>query len=204
MSSATSTSGSRKGTRAKFPFWAQVLVGLVAGVVLGYIASTFNVGWLKEVLATVGTIFVQLLRVIVVPLVLAAIIVSITQLRHVANAARLAVQTLIWFAITALASVTIGILLGILTNPGKLATINTAGAKASATQGTWLDFLKSIVPSNFLGLQVSSRATTAAEAVSVTSSVSFNVLQLVVLGIALGAAALAAGKAADPFVSIAS
>jgi hypothetical protein len=114
----------------RLPFWAQVLIGLAVGIVLGFLARTFSLDWLTELLNTVGTIFVQLLRVIVVPLVLTALIVSITQLRHVANAARLAVQTLVWFAITALVSVVIGIGLGVLTNPGASATIGTEGAKA--------------------------------------------------------------------------
>ncbi|MFT3877298.1 MAG: dicarboxylate/amino acid:cation symporter [Propioniciclava sp.] len=200
MSASAPAAAPRKKS---IPFWAQVLLGLAVGVLLGWVARSFGLEWLTTTLSTVGTIFVQLLRVIVVPLVLTALIVSITQLRHVANAARLAIQTLIWFAITALVSVLIGIGLGVLTNPGASASIGTEGAKAVATQGTWLDFLKSLVPVNFLGLEVSSKATEAASgAVSVASSVNFNVLQLVVLGIALGAAALAVGDKAKPFIAI--
>lgn len=201
---SASVSANPQKARVRIPFWAQVLIGLAVGIVLGFAARTFSLGWLTEILNTVGTIFVQLLRVIVVPLVLTALIVSITQLRHVANAARLAVQTLIWFAITAFVSVVIGIGIGVLTNPGSSASISLEGAKASATQGTWLDFLKALVPANFLGLEVSSKATQAASgAVTVASSVNFNVLQLVVIGIALGAAALAVGAKADPFIKLA-
>lgn len=202
--SSVPASASAPAARKKpsFPFWAQVLSGLVAGVVLGFLARTFDLAWLREVLNTVGTIFVQLLRVIVVPLVLTALIVSITQLRHVANAARLAVQTLIWFSITALISVLIGIGLGVLTNPGSSATIGTEGARPVATQGGWLDFLKSLVPANFLGIEASSRVTPAGDAFAVATSLNFNVLQLVVLGIALGAAALAVGEKAGPFIAM--
>lgn len=203
MSASAPASPERKA-RLRLPFWAQVLIGLVVGIVLGFLARTFSLAWLTEILNTVGTIFVQLLRVIVVPLVLTALIVSITQLRHVANAARLAVETLVWFAITAFASVSIGIGLGVLTNPGMSASISLEGAKASATQGTWLDFLKSLVPANFLGLEVSAKVTQDADAVSVATSANFNVLQLVILGIALGAAALAVGKKAEPFINLAS
>ncbi|MGA4506564.1 dicarboxylate/amino acid:cation symporter [Propionibacteriaceae bacterium G1746] len=188
--------------KKKFPFWAQIFVGLAVGVVLGFIARTWDVEWLTQTLSIIGNAFVQLLRVIVVPLVLFAMIVSITKLRQVTNAARLAVQTLIWFAITALASVVIGIVIGVLTGPGTHASIGTEGAKASATQGTWLDFLTSIIPSNIFGASVSSKVAQADGAVAVTSSLNFNVLQIVVLGIALGAAALAVGKKAEPFVNL--
>ena len=203
MSTAPAASDDAPTARRKpaFPFWAQVLAGLVVGVLLGWVARTFDVAWLTELLSTVGTIFVQLLRVIVVPLVLTALIVSITQLRHVANAAKLAVQTLVWFAITAFISVLIGIGLGVLTNPGASASIGTEGAKAVATQGTWLDFIKGLVPANVFGLEASSRFN--AEAATVATSLNFNVLQLVVLGIVLGAAALAVGEKAAPFINVA-
>ena len=67
--------------RPRVPFWAQVFLGLALGVVLGFVARQFDQAWLAETLKTVGGIFVQLLKVIVVPLVLTAIIVSIANLR---------------------------------------------------------------------------------------------------------------------------
>lgn len=186
--------------KQRFPFWAQVMLGLVVGALLGFIARQFSLDWLTETLTIVGSSFVQLLKVVVVPLVLFALVVSITRLRQVTNAARLAVQTLVWFAITSLVSVTIGIAVGLLTNPGRRASISTEGAKAVSTQGGWLDFLTSIVPSNFLGAAVSSKGEVTDQAVQITSNLSFNVLQIVVLGIALGAAALAVGAKAEPFI----
>lgn len=186
--------------RFSVPFGAQVLIGLAAGALLGVVARQTGSGWLTQLLTQVGSIFVQLLRVLVVPLVLTALVVSITQLRQVANAARLAVQTLLWFAVTAACSVVIGITIGLLTSPGTSAQLSTAGAKASATQGTWLDFLKSVVPANIWGLEASSQV---AQDGGVTTSLSFNVLQLVVIGILLGAAALAVGEKAQPFIDLA-
>ena len=189
MSSST-TIAPATARRPRFPFWAQVLVGLAAGLLLGFLARTFSADWLAAVLKTVGSTFVSLLQVVVVPLVLTAIIVSIANLRQVTNAARLAVQTLVWFAITALIAVGIGITIGLLTNPGSSATIGTAGAEAPERAGSWLDFLTSIVPANILGLESSA------------DGLSFNVLQLVVLGIVLGAAALAVGEPAEPFLGV--
>jgi len=184
-SSAPAAAPARRRT---IPFWAQVLLGLALGLILGFVARTFDVAWLAGLLETVGSTFVSLLQVVVVPLVLTAIIVSIANLRQVTNAAKLAVQTLVWFAITALIAVTIGITIGLLTNPGANATIGTAGAEAPSRTGSWIDFLSSIVPANILGLE------------SDSSGLSFNVLQLVVLGIVIGAAALAVGEPAEPFL----
>lgn len=196
----SNSQGAGASVRRRLPLWAQVLLGLVAGALLGWLARHYQLGWLTQTLTTVGSIFVSLLKVVVVPLVFLALVVSLANLRKVAQAARLAVATLVWFAITAAASVGIGLAIGLLTNPGRHASISTAGAKAASTQGGWLDFLTSLVPANFLGLSVA----TSTSNNHVTTTLSFSVLQIVVLGIAVGAAALALGEqTVEPFMAVA-
>ena len=89
-------------------FGAQVIYGLIIGLVLGLIADD----WLAGLLEWVGGTYVQLLKLLIPPLVFTAVVTSIAKLREVTNAARLAAQTLIWFAITAFFSVLIGIAVG--------------------------------------------------------------------------------------------
>ncbi len=189
--------------RRSVPFWAQTLIGLAIGALLGVVARQFEVVWLDDTLARIGSIFVTLLRTVVVPLILLALIVSISRLGQVADAARLAVQTVIWFAITALVSVAIGLGLGLLTNPGQgtgLSTAAVADAQYNGRTGSWTDFLTGLVPANFLGIQASTSVTDSGSA---ATSVSFNVLQLVVVGIVVGAAALKAGEKARSFLGFA-
>ncbi len=175
-------------TLRRTPFWAQIVGGLLLGVVLGLVARSYDVAWLSTTLTTVGSIFVGLLKAAVPPLVFAAIVVSIANLRQVANAARLARQTVLWFMITSLIAVAIGIGLGLLTNPGRSADVSTAGATYDGSTGSWLDFLTGLVPANFLGLSVGD------------DGASFNVLQIVVLALVLGAATLKVGEKAEPFL----
>lgn len=170
------------------PFWAQIVGALVLGVLLGLVARSQDVSWLTTTLETVGSVFVGLLKAAVPPLVFTAIVVSIANLRQVANAARLATQTLVWFMITSLIAVAIGLGLGLLTNPGEAADVAASGAAYDGSTGSWLDFLTGLVPANFLGLSVADGA------------VSFSVLQIVVVALAIGAASLKAGDAAEPFL----
>ena len=171
------------------PFWLQIVTGLVLGVVLGLVARTYSVDGLATGLETLGGVFVGMLKAAVPPLVFAAIVVSIANLRQVANAARLATQTLLWFMITSLIAVSIGLTLGLLTDPGRAADVSPAGAAYDGTTGSWLDFLTGLVPANFLGLSVSEDVP------------SFNVLQIVVVALAIGAASLKAGEKAEPFLA---
>ena len=186
------------------PFYAQVLAGLVLGVVLGLVAREMgpvadgSPNWLTSTLATIGSSFVSLLRTLVVPLVITAIIASIANLRGVTGAARLAGQTLLWFAITALIAVSIGIALGLLLQPGDHTSVTRDAAAEPGAVGDWWAFLTGLIPSNVLGLQAS---TSIDDTGAATTSLSFNVLQLLVIAIALGVAALKAGDAAKPFLA---
>jgi len=183
-------------------FGFQVLASMVLGLIIGYIARQLgpdaagNANWLTQTLATVGSAFVSLLRTLVPALVFAAIVSSIANLRELNNAARLVWQTLLWFAITALIAVVIGIALGLIIQPGLNTAVTEAAARAPSSTGSWLDFLKGLIPANIFGLQASTRVGDA----GATTSLSFNVLQILVLSIVVGVAALRVGPAADPFL----
>ncbi|MDK6499397.1 cation:dicarboxylase symporter family transporter, partial [Escherichia coli] len=86
-------------------------------------------------------------------LVFFAVVASIANLAQVTNAARLAAKTLLWFAITSLIAVLIGLAVGVVLQPG-VGTGQTAPASYQAKDVGWLDFLTSLVPANFLGLTV--------------------------------------------------
>jgi len=167
----------------RVPFGAQILAGLALGLLLGYIAREAEVGWLADTLEEIGDLFVQLLFLAVPPLVFTAVVVSLANLSGLTNAARLAGRTLLWFMATSLIAVSIGLALGLLTDPGAGANIDLGAAERPETTGSWTDFLTGIVPED-----------------PITPFVETNVLQIVFLAVAAAAAALAAGKPAKPFI----
>ncbi|WDF34299.1 dicarboxylate/amino acid:cation symporter [Arthrobacter agilis] len=194
-------------SRRRLPRWAtsfgpQIIAALLVGLILGLLAK--NTGHTAETpnalgttLATLGSSYVALLRAAVVPLIFTAVVSSIANLRAVNNAARLAGQTLLWFAITALISVLIGIALGVVFQPGS-GTDAAQPDEYTGSTGSWTAFLTGLIPANFLGIQASSRV---AESGDVTTSLSFNVLQILVVAVAVGIAALKVGKAAEAFLT---
>ncbi|MFC0221675.1 dicarboxylate/amino acid:cation symporter [Nocardioides zeicaulis] len=193
--------------RVRLPsFGVQVLLGLALGVALGLVARSMGAdgvdattgevdpNWLTETLSTIGGTFVTLLRAVVPPLVFLAIVASIANLREVTGAARLAWKTLVWFAGTALIAVSIGIVLGLVLKPGEHTSVAADAASTPSTTGSWLDFLTGLVPANVLGLEGSASPDGSV-------SMSFNVLQILVVAIAVGIATLKVGEAADPFLT---
>ncbi|MEU3416893.1 MULTISPECIES: dicarboxylate/amino acid:cation symporter [unclassified Streptomyces] len=187
VSASASTETPAKPVRGipAVPFWAQIVAGLVLGVLLGWITRTYDVQWLHTTLDKVGHIFVQLLKLAVAPLVFFAILVSITNLRKVNNAARLASRTLLWFMITSLIAVAIGLAIGLVTNPGAGTGLTPKDGKKPETAGSWLDFLTGIVPTDVI-----------------TPFTELNVLQIVFMAVVAGIAALKLGEKAQPILTL--
>lgn len=180
---ASTTRRRHRGLRPSFGM--QILLALVLGLALGWAAREFQVGWLSATLEGVGSLFVQLLKLAVPPLVFTAIVVSVANLRHVENAARLVGQTLLWFAVSGFLAVLVGIGLGLATNPGRGVTLDLGAAQAPERTGSWTDFLTGIVPTNPVGAFVEG-----------------NVLQIVFLALVVGVAAVKVGAKAEPVVRL--
>lgn len=193
----------------RFPAWMtsfgnQIIAALVVGVVLGLIATWMggdaqeNPNWLMTTLDTIGSSYVTLLKAAIVPLIFTAVVSSIANLSKVTNAARLATQTLLWFAITAFIAVLIGIALGIIVQPGANTGLATPPSY-EGKQGSWLAFLTGLIPVNFLGLGVN---ISESDSGALTGSATFNVLQMLVISGVVGVAALKVGPAAQPFLTV--
>lgn len=200
MSSGYAAEPQARGPRLSFG--AQVILGLVAGLLLGLwvrasASDTGAAAAFGEALHTIGQLFVQLLKALVPPLVFTAIIASIAALRDLENAARLVSRTLLWFALTALIAVGIGIALGLIIQPGLHAGVDLSAARAPSSSGSWIDFLKGVVPANFLGIS----ASTAIADGKAATGLSFNVLQIIVIAIAIGAAAVRVGAPGEAFLA---
>jgi Na+/H+-dicarboxylate symporter len=169
----------------KVPFWAQIIAGLVLGVLLGWLARGQDLSWLVTTLEKVGDTFIGLLKLAVAPLVFFAILVSITNLRKVNNAARLASRTLLWFMATSLIAVSIGLVIGLVTNPGAGTGLTPKDGELPEKTGSWVDFLTGIVPTDVI-----------------TPFTELNVLQIVFMAAVAGVAALQLGEKAQPILNL--
>lgn len=97
----------------------QVIIGLITGAVYAWMSVKF--GWNEFTLDYIkpfGDIFVNLLKLIAVPLVLFSIIVGVTSLGDIKKLGRMGLKTLATYFVTTIFAVVLGLVLVNLFNPG--------------------------------------------------------------------------------------
>ncbi len=99
----------------------QIIIGLILGIVWALVSSslgwsTFTIDWI----APFGTIFINLLKLIAVPLVLFSIINGVAGIGDPASLGRMGGKTLLAYLITTVFAVTVGLVLVNLIGPGRL------------------------------------------------------------------------------------
>ena len=97
----------------------QVIIGLILGVAYAWLSVTL--GWNDFTLSYIqpfGDIFINLLKLIAVPLVLFSIISGVTSLGNIQKLGRLGLKTLVTYVLTTMAAVLIGLALVNLFSPG--------------------------------------------------------------------------------------
>jgi Na+/H+-dicarboxylate symporter len=112
-------------------------LGLFAGLVFGVLAAltqnAFLLGLAKS-LRPIGTLFLNLLQMVVIPLVATALFAGIAKLGNLRTVGRLVVRTLAFFWGTAVAAIFIGIIVGSLVLPlGRVSPEQQAALREAAT-----------------------------------------------------------------------
>jgi len=129
-------------TRISLP--TQMAIGMVLGIIAGMVApdmgSTFK---------PLGQLFINLIRMVVVPLVLCTIVAGSASVGDINKLGRVASKTLIYYFGTTAVAVVLGLVFANLFNPGEGLNIATEGLKAkSATPPKMVDVFLNIIPLN--------------------------------------------------------
>ena len=111
----------------KFGLAWQMLIGLALGIIVGaFIDSSFAQTWLKPL----GDLFIRLIRMVVVPLVIATIIAGAAGISDTSKLGRVAFKVLVIYAITTALSVAVGLIFASFIQPGVGLDLSTEGLKA--------------------------------------------------------------------------
>ncbi|GAB60223.1 dicarboxylate/amino acid:cation symporter [Rheinheimera nanhaiensis] len=161
------------------PFWQRVLgallLGVLTGVLLGEQATT---------LKPLGTLFINAIRMLVVPLVFFALISSITSLADTGKMQRLAFKTIGLFLLTALIASLIGLTVGSLMPWDNAMQLTAAEVKPRDIPPV-ADVLTNLIPTNPLAAMVNG-----------------NILQIIVFAAIVGIAINKVGDKALPMKKV--
>lgn len=98
----------------------KILLGMALGVVLGIIMTNFDWGmkFIQDWIKPFGKIFISSLKLIAIPLILAALIKGVSDLKDISKLSKMGGRTIGIYIITTVIAVSIGLLLVNIVNPG--------------------------------------------------------------------------------------
>ncbi|MEZ0472027.1 dicarboxylate/amino acid:cation symporter [Luteimonas salinilitoris] len=128
----------------RIPFWQRVAGGFVLGALAGWLLGPAAETWLQPL----GTLYVNLIRMIAVPLVFFAVINAVSALHGQQSVAALGGRTFGWFAITATLAVGVGLTIAFVFNPGVGVDLAPPPDYAPRDVPTPVQVLLDIVPTN--------------------------------------------------------
>ncbi|MFK8104011.1 MAG: dicarboxylate/amino acid:cation symporter [Saprospiraceae bacterium] len=146
----------------------QILLGMLLGIAFGYLMSTFEWGpaFIRSWIKPIGQIFINLLKLIAIPLIIASLIKGISDLKDIAKFKQIGGRTILIYLMTTVVAISIGLLAVNIIQPGEGISEETLGqltsaysekasAKIEAAQAQKqtgpLQFIVDMVPSNIFG-----------------------------------------------------
>ena len=133
----------------------KIFIGLALGIVAGLIFMAIgHADWAVSYIKPFGTIFLNLIKFIVVPVVLTSIIVGVISMKDIRKVGSVGWKTIVYYMCTTACAVTIGLIVANLMKGtfGQLATSDLTYEAAEPTK--FMDTLVGIFPSNILAPMV--------------------------------------------------
>lgn len=165
--------------------WAKIFIGMALGVLAGWI-----LGPQAEYLKPIGTVFLNLINMIIVLLVLSSMTVGITSIHDPKKLGRVGIKTLLMYLGTTVAAVCFGVLFSNLFHVGADVDLQAGSAQASfqaeSMQAPTIgEIFMAIIPSN-----------------PIASLASGNVLQIIIFSLFLGVAINFSGDKGKPLLDM--
>ena len=181
--------------------WLKILIGMALGVFVGFLLSQDGLALLEEEKALIlgewlglpGVIFLGLIKMVIVPLVICSIILGISESGDLAFLKRIGLRIIPYFICTTAISITIGLLLVNIINPGSFIQSNMIdSAMASEAAG-------SIPTTRFDDLTIPQRIANVIPTNPAKAQVERDMLQIVIASILVGIALITIpAKSAKP------
>jgi len=134
----------------------QIVIGLILGIIAGGIF--YHNKSAITVMQNLGTMFISLIQMIVLPIVVSCLTVGIANMGDIHKLGRIGGKTLIYFEIMTTIAIALGLIVGNITHPGTFIDIHQlkstdisqymTTAKSASHTGIWSTIM-GIIPTNF-------------------------------------------------------
>jgi proton glutamate symport protein len=113
--------------KKKFPLHTKIMIGLVAGLLFGLLCIFTGIpnALVVDYIKPFGTIFVNALKMVAMPLILASLIVGVSNLGDISKLSRMGGKTIGIYIVTTIIATTIGLAIVNIVQPGKIITEDT-------------------------------------------------------------------------------
>ena len=163
----------------KMSFSAKIFTGLILGIILGIIINTFSLNSILTIISPVGQIFLNLMKMVIVPLILATLINSITGVGDMNRLGFLGKKALTYYFLSTLVAALVAVSLASFVKPGIGIPIDVPEGDITETASI-TTLIVDIIPSN-----------------PIKALAEGNTLQIIVFGAFLGVAINAIGDRVD-------
>jgi len=176
-------------TRFFGKLYVQVLIGVVAGGLLGFLYPQLGVD-----LKPLGDVFIRLIKMVFAPVIFAMVVLGIARMESMKELGRVGVRALIYFEVLSTFALLLGLVVVNVFQPGAGMNVDPkaldAGAisnytAAAATSGGFVDFLLAMVPTSVVDALANN-----------------NILQILVFATMFGIALSHMGRRAKPVVDV--
>ncbi len=156
--------------------WKKIFIGLCLGLVVGLLFKDVAL-----MLKPVGTLFLNMIKMLIVPLVFVTLVTGITSMEDLTKMRRIGLKTFSIYLVTTAIAVAIGLAFGIIFEPGSGVALANNAAVAAKKAPPLIDTLLALIPSN-----------------PMDSLVKGDILQIIVFAIFLGISINLAGDKGKP------
>ena len=147
----------------------QIFIALVLAIAVGLLLGKPNAGVANDYIKPFGTIFLNLLKFIVCPIVLFSILCGMISMKDIKKVGSIGLKTIVYYLLTTAFAIIIGLLVGQLMK-GFFPALSTTDLQYEAKEATpFMQVLVDIFPSNFIAPLVNA-----------------NMLQIIVIAILVG------------------
>lgn len=177
----TTVEATRKGIWSSMALWKKILIGMILGVIVGAV-----MGPDAEILKPLGTLFINAIKMLIVPLVFCSLVVGVTSMQDTRKMGRIGLKSVVLYLLTTAVAISIGLGLGALVAPGAgIDMTANAAAPAAKEAPTLIQTLLAMIPKN-----------------PISALASGNILQIIVFALGLGIALTLCGEKAEPAVKV--